>query len=213
MTIDIFFNGLLIGILASIPVGALAVLSVQRTMSVGLIAGFVIGLGAAVADIIHGGVAAFGVTIISDFLIKYDIVFGLIGSFFLLVIGYRIFTTDAIKEFKKNSKFSKRKLVNDFFSSLVIAISNPVNIIGFGAFFASFGVANQATTTAQIILLLFGVFMGAILWWFSLSFVVNIFRRKIKIRNIFWINKIMGAFVFLLGIALIVLIIFFKDKI
>ncbi len=213
MTIDIFFHGLLIGILASMPVGALAVLSVQRTMSTGLIAGFVIGLGAAVADIIHGSVAAFGVSIISDFLIKYDIIFGLIGSFFLLVIGYRIFVTDAIKEFKKNSKFSKRKLLNDFFSSLVIAISNPVNIIGFGGFFASFGVANQATTTLQIILLLFGVFIGAILWWFSLSFIVNIFRSKIKMRNIFWINKIMGAFVFLLGIALIFLIIFYKDKI
>ena len=211
--IDIFFNGMLIGILASIPVGALAVLSVQRTMSMGLISGFVIGLGAAVADIIHGTVAAFGVSIISDFLKKYDIVFGLIGSFFLLVIGYRIFSTDAIKEFKKNNEFSKRKLVNDFLSSLVIAISNPVNIIGFGAFFASFGVANQATTTLQIILLLFGVFMGAILWWFGLSFVINIFRSKIKLRNIFWINKIMGAFVFILGIALIVLIIFFKDKI
>jgi len=213
MTIDIFFHGLLIGILASMPVGALAVLSVQRTMSTGLIAGFVIGLGAAVADIIHGSVAAFGVSIISDFLIKYDIIFGLIGSFFLLIIGYRIFVTDAIKEFKKNSKFSKRKLLNDFFSSLVIAISNPVNIIGFGGFFASFGVANQATTTLQIILLLFGVFIGAILWWFSLSFIVNIFRSKIKMRNIFWINKIMGAFVFLLGIALIFLIIFYKDKI
>jgi len=213
MTIDIFFNGLLIGILASMPVGALAVLSVQRTMSIGLISGFVIGLGAAVADIIHGSVAAFGVSIISDFLIKYDIIFGLIGSFFLLIIGYRIFVTDAIKEFKKNNKFSKRKLLNDFFSSLVIAISNPVNIIGFGGFFASFGVANQATSTLQIILLLFGVFMGAILWWFSLSFIVNIFRSKIKMRNIFWINKIMGAFVFLLGIALIILIIFYKDKI
>ncbi len=212
MIIDVFFNGMLIGILASMPVGALAVLSVQRTMSVGLIAGFIIGLGAAVADIIHGMIAAFSVSIISDFLIKYKIIFGIVGSLFLLFIGYRIFGTDAVKEFKKNKKFSKRKLANDFFSSLFIAVSNPVNIIGFGGFFASFGVANQATTTFQIITLLFGVFIGALLWWFTLSFIVNIFRKKIKVRSIFWINRIMGAFVFLLGVALLVLIIFFPNQ-
>lgn len=213
MILEYFFNGMLIGVLASIPVGALAVLSVQRTLSVGLIAGFVIGLGAAVADIVHGSVAAFGVSMISDFLVKHNVLFGLIGSAFLLFIGYRIFATDALKQFKKNRKISKRKLANDFLSSFVIAVSNPVNIIGFGGFFASFGVANQATKTFQILTLLAGVFSGAVLWWLSLSFVINIFRTKIKVRNIFCINKVMGAFVFLLGIALIVVIIFFRDKI
>ncbi len=213
MTFDIFLNGLLIGILASTPIGVLAVLVIQRTMSIGLLAGFIVGLGVAVADIISASIAAFGVTIISDFLIKYSLIFGIIGSILLLVIGYRIYKSDVEKKFKQKNKFSKLKLLNDFLTSFVIAITNPVNIIGFGGFFASFGVANQATTTFQILILLSGVFIGAVSWWFSLSFITNIFRNKIKMKHIFWINKIMGVFVFILGIALIILLIFFKDKI
>jgi len=211
--IEFFFNGFIIGLLASMPVGALAVLSVQRTMNIGIIAGFVIGLAAAVADVVYATIAAFSVSIISDFLIKYRIWFGSIGSAFLMFIGYKIFTTDTAKQFRKNKDTSKKKLVNDFFSSFIIAISNPVTIIGFGSFFASFGVANSATTTSQILILLSGVFIGAITWWLSVSAVVNIFRKKIRLRNIFWINRITGVLVFLLGIALIVGIIFFKDKI
>jgi threonine/homoserine/homoserine lactone efflux protein len=204
----LFFNGLLVGIIASVPVGAIAILSVQRTLNTGLIAGFVLGLGAAIADLIYAFIAAFGITFISDFLFTNRTLLGIIGSLFLLIIGYRIYFTNSVKEFRRQKAFSKRALFNDFFSSLVIALSNPITILGFGGVFASLGVIHKANTTIHLITLLAGVFTGALLWWFSLSSVVDIFRKKINLRKIIMINKVTGTIIYVLGIVLIVAIVF-----
>jgi len=206
--VEIFFNGLLVGIIASVPVGAIAILSVQRTLNSGMIAGFILGLGAAIADLIYASVAAFGINFISDFLFSNRTILGILGSIFLLFIGYRIYFTNTVKEFRRQKAFSKRALVNDFFSSLMIALSNPITIIGFGGVFASLGVIHKANTTAYVITLLSGVFCGAIMWWLSLSSVVEIFRRKIRLRNIIMINKVTGTIIYVLGIVLIVSIIY-----
>lgn len=208
MGATLFLNGILVGIIASVPVGAIAILSVQRTLNTGLIAGFVLGLGAAIADLIYASIAAFGITIISDFLFTNRVLLGVVGSIFLLIIGYKIFFTDSVKEFRKQKAFSKRALFNDFFSSLMIALSNPITILGFGGVFASFGVIHKANTNAHLITLLAGVFTGAIIWWFSLSSIVDIFRKKINLRKIIMINRVTGTIIYGLGIVLIIAIIF-----
>lgn len=208
MGATLFFNGLLIGIIASVPVGAIAILTVQRTLNTGLIAGFVVGFGAAIADLIYATIAAFSISFITDFLFANRIFLGILGSLFLLIIGYRIFFTDTVKEFRRQKAFSKRALANDFFSSLVIALSNPITILGFGGVFASLGVIHKANSTAHLVILLAGVFSGAILWWFSLCSGVEIFRRKINLRKIIMINRVTGTIIYILGIGLIIGIIF-----
>jgi len=200
----LFFNGLLVGLIASVPVGAIAILSVQRTLNTGLLAGFVIGMGAALADLVYASIAAFGITIISDFLFTNRTLLGLVGSLFLLLIGYRIYFTNTVKEFRRQKTFSKRALANDFVSSLVIALSNPITILGFGGVFASLGVIHKANTNVHLFTLLAGIFAGAILWWFSISSVVEIFRKKITLRKIVMINKVTGIIIYIFGVILIV---------
>ena len=65
-----FFKGLLIGFAIAAPVGVIGILCIRRSLVEGWIYGFISGLGAASADAIYGAIAAFGLTIISSFLVE-----------------------------------------------------------------------------------------------------------------------------------------------
>ena len=51
--LSLMFKGILIGILASAPMGPVGVLCIQRTLNKGRWYGFVTGIGASVSDIIY----------------------------------------------------------------------------------------------------------------------------------------------------------------
>ena len=195
------------------PVGAIAIMSVQRTMNNGLWAGFSIGMGAAFGDLIYASIAGFGVTFIKDFLMNNKLWLSIGGGIFLLFIGYKIYVSDTIKQIRSKKNLTKRKMANDFFSSLFLALSNPITIIGFTGFFASFGIINDKTTSFHIVMLLLGVFLGATTWWFSISLLINRFKNKISLRNIVYINRFAGIFVFAIGVVLIVAVLVFKKGI
>jgi hypothetical protein len=40
---------------------------------------------------------------------------------------------------------------------------------------------------------IFGITLGGFLWWFSLSGIVSLFRHKINLRILWWINKMAGV--------------------
>ena len=82
----------------------------------------------------------------------------------------------------------------------------------FGGLFGISGAVSKDTSFYNTILTLSGVIIGALTWWTLLVSVVNIFRKKIRLRNIFWINKITGACVFIFGISVIIIVTLFKDK-
>jgi len=193
------------------PVGAIAIMSVQRTMNNGLWAGFTIGMGAAFGDFVYAAVAGFGLNFIRDFLLQNRFWLALAGGIFLMFIGYKIYTSDTVKQFKsKNKEISKIKMANDFFSSFFLALSNPITILGFTGFFASLGVISASSTLGNVLSLLIGVFIGATIWWFSISLTVNFFKDKITLKRIVIINRIAGVAVVAFGILLIIAMFVFK---
>ena len=56
-----------------------------------------------------------------------------------------------------------------------------------------------------------GVLIGAITWWFSLSYFVSRFKKKIRLRAIVRLNKIAGFAITILGV-LILLSVFATGK-
>ncbi len=88
-----------------------------------------------------------------------------------------------------------------------ITITNPLTVIVFGAVFTGLELDNSEARNL-ISYTLIGMFCGAIIWWFSLTMIVNIFRKKIRLRNLWWINKITGGLIVVFGIAVFVSILF-----
>lgn len=209
MEIELFIKGLIIGISVSAPMGPIAVFCLQRTLNKGIWVGFMSGLGAAFADTFYAIIAGFGLHFVSDFIDEQQFYIRGIGGAFLILLGIKVFYTNTIKQARKK-QLSKGRLIGDFFSVFLLTLSNPLTVLFFGAVFASTGIVHVKSGDYGTLIAVIGVFIGTILWWFILSFIVNLFRNRIRLRQIWWINKVSGALIVVIGFASVVSLFFLK---
>lgn len=191
-------KGLLIGLLFGIPVGAVGTLTLARTINYDSIRGFITGLGSSVADIFYACVGVFGVSLISDFLLDYQIFINIVGSIFILTLGV---TTFRKKEIIKQE--SKQGLIKMFLSSFVIGITNPATILSF-IFAFSYMKIGEDINMVNGALLVFGVFLGTLIWWSILVIIGNFIKKKISNKKIEMINKIFGILLIIFGIVILI---------
>ncbi|MFQ5788307.1 MAG: LysE family translocator, partial [Thermodesulfobacteriota bacterium] len=160
-----FFKGFIIGMIIATPVGPVGTLCVQRTFTEGKLHGLISGLGATVADVIFGIIAAFGLTVISNFLVEQQEWFRLFGGLFISFLGFRTF----LLEPKKQSDPGKaQNIVSSFLSAFLITITNPITILTLALMFAGLGLVGQQAQYGSASLMVFGVFIGSSIVWFTL---------------------------------------------
>ena len=185
--------------MASIPLGPIGVLIIQKTLQKGRLAGFVSGFGAAAADTLFASIAILGLGFVINFIQAQEFYFRLVGSVFLVFVGLRIFFTNTIKQFRKSQSPGKRGILGDFLAIFFLTLSNPIAVIFFGAMFAGASVFGGDNSTKVSLFLMLGVLLGGALWWYALSTLVNVFRKKFRLKQMFWINKISGIIIAVLG--------------
>ncbi len=200
MEIEFLLKGIIVGFLASIPLGPVGVLCIQRTINKGRVYGLFSGMGAATVDSFFALVAALGLTFIINFIEEQQFYIQLFGGGVLIFLGTRIFNTNPIRQIRRHRK-KKNKLVEDFFSVLFLTLSNPLAIFLFVAAFAGIGLVTSKDSSIKSSLIIAGVFLGAMLWWTSLTFFVDLFRKKFRLKQLWWINKIAGILIIVFGVA------------
>jgi len=156
------------------------------------------GLGAAFADSIYAIIAAFGLNVISNFLLAEQFGFRLIGGVFLLYLGWKTFVAKPASETKN---VSHTTLLNDFISTFFLTITNPMTILSFLAVFAGLGLSNINGDYFQAAALVLGVFLGSAAWWLLLSEGITLFRKKVSQKVMTWINRIPGLIILAFGIC------------
>jgi threonine/homoserine/homoserine lactone efflux protein len=193
-----FLKGLLIGISIAAPVGPIGLLCIRRSLAQGMLAGLLTGLGAATADALYGCIAGFGLTTVSDFLVRQKLWLGLIGGGFLCYLGFRIF---ASKPSSESTDQREVGLLPAYGSTLVLTLANPMTILSFAAVFAGFGLGTTvAPNYPAASKLVAGVFTGSAAWWLLLSSGVGLVRFQVNQRALLWINRLSGGL--LLGFGL-----------
>lgn len=208
MAVEFVIKGLIVGFLASIPLGPVGVLCIQRTINKGRIHGVVSGMGAATVDTFFAMVAALGLTYIINFIEQQHFFIQLIGGGILIFLGVKIFNTNPIKQIRRHRR-KKNKLIEDYFSVLFLTLSNPLAVFLFVAAFAGIGIVSSEDSTLSSSLVIAGVFGGAMVWWSLLTFFVDLFRKKFRLKQLWWINKIAGLLIIVFGVAAMVSV-FFK---
>lgn len=194
-------KGLLIGFAIAAPVGPIGILCIHRTLSLGRIYGFLSGLGAASADAMYGSIAAFGLTIISSFLVQQQVWFRLLGGLFLCYLGIRTVLSKRAKDAVESNPGS---LLNAYGSTFLLTLTNPVTILAFAAIFAGLGLANTHGDYFSAAITVLGVFLGSAAWWLILSTVTNLFRNRINSSGLVWVNRISGCIILGFGVAALV---------
>ncbi|MBE9077939.1 LysE family transporter [Romeria aff. gracilis LEGE 07310] len=191
-------QGLLLGFALAAPVGPIGLLCIRRTLDRGRLVGLVSGLGAATADGFYGFVAAFGLTFISQFLIDQSGWLQIGGGLFLCYLGI---TTALAKPATTAAEARGRGIVGAYFSTLALTLTNPATILSFVAIFAGFGIAQAERGYLASGLLVIGVTLGSALWWLTLSTGVSLFRQRLTLRRLVWLNRAFGLLIFGFGIV------------
>jgi threonine/homoserine/homoserine lactone efflux protein len=200
----IIYDGIKVGFLASIPLGPIGVLCIQRTLQKGRLSGIISGIGAATSDTIYAIIAGFSLSYIVSFIEEQSFWLQLAGALILIILGIHIFRTNPAIEIRKHRR-GETSLLNDYISTFLLTISNPLVVFIFIAFFAGFGVVDPTTGIIGQLILIFGVFIGASCWWLTLTSIVGFFRSAVNLRRLFWLNKIAGVTIIaIVTIALIV---------
>ena len=158
------------------------------------LSGFFTGLGAAAADTFYGALAIFGLSIISGFLVSFQLIFQFIGGLILAYMGIKIYRS---KQIEGTQKVTHITLLKDFLTTFILTLTNPMTILTFVMIFAGFGITSDNPIQGSFFIL--GVFLGSAIWWLILSEGIAFFRKKFTPRSIIWINR--GAGLMLLGFS------------
>lgn len=202
MYLKLLIQGFVMGLIVSVPLGPVGALCIQRTLSKGYKSGLLGGLGAACADLVYAITAGFGVSIVVDTLFRFRKWIQMAGALIFMILSYKVFTTNPAIQVRKHRK-EKHRPLEDFATTFLLTFSNPTPVFIFMAAFAGF-VVHEEINHIDILVSIAGIFTGCILWWAVLVSVVNLFRNKIRLRHLLWINKITGVIVFAFAVVLLV---------
>lgn len=191
-------RGLLLGFAIAAPVGPIGVLCIRRTLAQGRAIGFISGLGAATADVLYGCIAAFGLTAISELLVRQQGWLRLAGGLFLCYLGIRILLSRPSAE---PAAAESRGFVSAYFSTLLLTLTNPMTILSFVAVFAGLGVGRNGNGYAAAAAVVLGVFLGSAAWWLLLSAGVSLVRGRLDTRHLLWINRVSGVIIMGFGVT------------
>ncbi len=206
MFLSLLIKGIVIGLMVSIPLGPIGVLVIQRTVNKSRMAGLLSGMGAALSDTLYAIIAGFSLTFVINFIRENEFFFQVIGAIVVLALGIHIFFKNPVTDLRRN-RLKGNTHIQDILSSFLVTFSNPLTVFVFLAVFASSGVANSLEHPYNSFFVILGVFVGATAWWFSLSGIVSLFRHKINLRILWWINKTAGAVIVLFVLITVLVVV------
>lgn len=214
MGIEIFLRGIIVGLAASVTLGPVGVMCIQRTLSKNRQSGFVSGMGAATADTIFAIIAYFFVAVISSLIDNHLQILTILGGICVVIVGVNIFLKNPVVQIRRN-RAGKSNLGQDYISTFLLTLTNPAFIIYLLFFFSAFniGAVEGEITFSKFgkgFMTLSGFLIGASAWWFLLTSVVSLLRNRFRPRHLLWINRIAGTLITGLGTATI-LITFIKN--
>lgn len=191
--IDFIFKGMLIGMIASAPMGPVGVLCVQRTLNKGRWYGFITGVGAAVSDIIYAAIVGFGMSFVTGFIYndraRFYLQIG--GSFLLLAFGMFTYRSDPTKKIHRSGQ-NKGTLMHNGVTAFLVTFSNPLIIFLFLALFAQFAFVLPYHPFEMIVGFM-SIVAGALLWWWGLTWLIDKVRTKFDENGIRIINQVIGV--------------------
>ena len=201
--LDFIFKGMLIGMIASAPMGPTGILCVQRTMKKGRWYGFITGVGAAMSDIIYAAITGFGMAFVMDFVNdpqnRYYL--QIAGSLMLLCFGWYTYRIDPTKKMHQSGN-EKGTPTYNLVTAFLVTLSNPLIVFLFMALYAQFAFVLPDHPFEMVVGFL-SIVGGALLWWWGLTWLVDKIRTKFDENGIKIINQVIGVAVIISSVIML----------
>ena len=198
-TLDLVIKGLIVGILASAPMGPVGVLTIQCTLNKGRWYGMATGLGAAVSDIIYAAISLLGMSFVMDIIEnpRNMFWFKVMGGILLMLFGIYTYMSNPTNNLRPANP-NKGSLWHNGITGFLVTFSNPLIILLFIALMARFEFVVPEHYWEQGLGYI-AIFGGALLWWFGLTYIIDKVRTKFQVNTICLINRIIGSIVIVAG--------------
>ena len=202
MVLDIV-KGFAIGICASAPIGPIAILVIQKSLSKGHKDGFITGLGACVVDTVFSIVAIFALAAAERLINEHRELILLAGGIVVTILGWSMSTSDPFRKLKARESKRTSVSVTDFLQAIAMGLSNPGAIFVIFALFAFFGIGPLDSSDWRVAPIILSVSLGSAFYWFIVTWLLSHFRKRFRLRTILWINRITGAIIIIIGLVLL----------
>ncbi len=199
MILDIL-KGFLVGLCASAPLGPMAILVMQKSLSEGHRSGFLTGLGATCTDTFYSIVAIFALAVAEKFIGDHQVFIETAGGLVIILLGVVMVFKDPFRKMKDQNVPSYS--IKDFLQAIATGLSNPGAILVIIALFATFGLAPE-TKDLSVAPVILAVSSGSVTYWFFFSLFFSKIRKNFKLSTILWIGRISGAIIMIVGMALL----------
>lgn len=199
--IHILFAGIVIGIFISAPMGPIGMLVIQRTLNKGRLAALFTGIGAALSDMIYCLLTGFGMSFVTTFIESNRDLLQVAGSAMLILYAIYLFKSNPSRALNKSCAVPANTYWRDFATGFIFTFSNPLILFFIISLFARFNFMAPEHQFYHYILGYLSIGIGAVGWWFLITFFVNKVRAHFNVRSMWLVNRILA--VLLLAMALI----------
>lgn len=199
-----FLKAIIVGIAASVPLGPIAIFVIQKTLYKGFKAGFVTSLGGTVVDTIYAVIALFALTFVQDFIEGNSIPIFIGGGLIVMALGISMMLSNPFRKRKHEHDTVIKTFdvsAKDFLSACAMGFSNPGAIAVMFALMAFFGIADQGPKDWSIFPIIVGIAGGSAMYWLGVTALLDKFRNQFNMKTVIWVNRITGAIVIILGLA------------
>lgn len=196
-------KGIFLGVSVAAPVGPIAILCIRTTITFGWRSGILIGLGAASADMVYGGIAGLGLTSVIAILLGIKSYLQLLGGLFIVCMAGQIWRSSVVVP-DPTSSLSNSSHWKAYYSTFLLTLSNPMTILAFLALFTGSGVLYSEQQEANLFWLMIGVFAGSMLWWLGLTgimIVLRLHRSHLKSSFTSHINQLSSVVLACFGVV------------
>ncbi|MDE6460987.1 MAG: LysE family translocator [Paramuribaculum sp.] len=197
---NIVFTGILIGVLVSAPMGPIGILVIQRTMNKGRSAAFFTGVGASLSDLIYCLLTGLGLSFVTDFIESNQDVLQIVGSLVLIIYSIYLFRNNPSRSLKTPSE-PANTYWKDFVTGFLFTFSNPLILFFIIGLFARFNFLDTHYKIYHYIIGYTCIIIGAIGWWFMITFFVNKVRAHFNLRSMWLINRTIAAILMIMALV------------
>ncbi|MBQ9462140.1 MAG: LysE family transporter [Bacteroidales bacterium] len=195
-------KAILIGIMASAPIGPVSLLVMQKTFCHGRMAGFAAGVGSALVDSFYAVASLFAFMFVQDFFSRHEAWIMILGGLLVAGVGCIMLRRKSIDTVSTEDP-SKTKAVQYALQAAGCALANPGALAYMFGLVAIFRLDIGEAVSPTWLIVLF-VLVGALVWWFSFAFAADKLRNAINVKTLNRVNHIAGLAVIVFGAALLV---------
>lgn len=195
---NVIISYIILGLSLAAPIGPINAAQLEKGIKNGFLHSWLVGLGAMVADILYMAAVYFGlvqfleIPIIKAFL-------WLFGFFILIYTGVEsLITAGRLVSSRRKNEESAFK---SFFSGFLMSLSNPLTILFWLGIYGSV-LAKTVTMyeTNQLLLYSSAIFIGIVIWDFTMAIISSSFRRILSANILTFISIISGLSLICFGL-------------